>query len=340
MMTDLLISKGFDRKDGIGRASQELYTHLSRIRKIEKLDLQRFSGRHSNPLMQYLGKLGEKRALALIKIINPRVLHALAPDHASLLRYRARLRVLTWHDMVLYERLAERNGLLLGMKYKEKTRLWREAYANTDVIIDVSTKTKRLRERRFGRKKSYVIQNGISEDFLREKVWHGERKDFVYIGSVEYRNKNMAGLLALMDMLKAEKEKPKLHIFTATSNTADYIPKRNDVILHKNATDAEIIQRLRKSVALLHLATSEGFGIPILESQAVGTPTLIYSSANITEEVKRYAFGGDTLTSLRDEAVRLMHRGKPLEREKVRYARSFTWDRTARLVNEVYERNL
>jgi glycosyltransferase involved in cell wall biosynthesis len=344
----LLVSKEFDAKnvDGIGRASYEIYTHMSKVRKVYKLALKDFSGKHNNPIAQAVSKIAfEGPAFDEIRKIRPDIIHPMAPDHANVLRAEAKLKVLKWNDMLVYDRFKQARGVY-KLKYKFKIALWEQANRDADVFLDVSTQTKKEREAYFGDDKpGYVVADGLDDIFLKSKIWKGERKDFLYIGSVEYDNKNVSGLLKFWSLLQAGGHKDQiLHIFTSTHDAEAIIRGKNvfgsgNVVLHKGAKDWEVVRHLSKAVALLHLSASEGFGIPILEAMASGTPVMTLKGAHIPAEVTRYAYKGTT-DSLLGIADQLIDRQKPLEPAKIRYARTFNWDNKVRLINRIYEKEL
>ncbi|MHB1766156.1 MAG: glycosyltransferase [Gammaproteobacteria bacterium] len=344
MKTVLLVSKGFNRNDGIGRISRELYNNLVSIRdgNINKLDLELYSGINPNPISQFIGKQREFKAFKFVKEFNPSIVHAQAPDHASVLAYPAPRRILTWEDTVVYDRLKESSGLL-HLKYLYKAILWNEAFYNADVIIDISTITKKNREKMTGKKRrSHVVPIGVDNVFLNSKIWKGERKDFVYVGSVEYANKNIPLLFKFMSMLNEKlKPKPRLHIYTSTHDAEYYVTDLMELynvnlVLHKNRPDKEICESLSTKVALLHFAKSEGFGLPILEAMATGLPVLTLKDADIPEEVTKYTYKGD-IHKLFEIALDLSKAQEPLKEKMIDYARGFTWKKYAERIEQIYE---
>jgi glycosyltransferase involved in cell wall biosynthesis len=340
--TVLLVSKGFNNNDGIGRISRELYSNLKPIREnIVRLDLESYSKNNKNPLMQFIGKQREFNAFKFVKNLHPRIIHAQAPDHASLLAYNRARRILTWEDTVVYDRIKESTGLLY-FKYLYKALLWNEAFFNADVIIDISSLSKKNREQILGKKrKSYVVPLGIDNVFIENKA-SKKRDGFAYVGSVQYANKNIPLLFKFISLLNAVvKEEVKLYIYTSTPNAESYLSDllqtyKIKVILFKNKSDKEISDSLSNRTALLHLAKSEGFGLPILEATAIGLPVLTLKDADIPEEVRKYAYI-ESIDNLLVIAKDLIKSNEILSDKAIAYARSFTWEKYAENINQIYD---
>jgi len=104
--------------------------------------------------------------------------------------------------------------------------------------------------------------------------------------------------------------------------------------------DDELARLLRGARALLYPSLYEGFGIPILEAMAVGTP-VVTSRGGATEEV---AGGAAVLVDPLDPASiaagleEADRRGGELRALGLERARAFSWDDVARRTVEVYRR--
>jgi glycosyltransferase involved in cell wall biosynthesis len=104
--------------------------------------------------------------------------------------------------------------------------------------------------------------------------------------------------------------------------------------------DEELARLLRGARALLYPSLYEGFGIPILEAMAVGTP-VVTSRGGATEEVAGGAavlvdpLDPASIVAGLDEAVR---RGGELRALGLERAGAFSWDDVPRRTVEVYRR--
>ena len=86
----------------------------------------------------------------------------------------------------------------------------------------------------------------------------------------------------------------------------------------------------------------EGFGLPILEAQARGLPVIIYKKGKIPKEVRKYCFEAEDETHMAQIIEDIKRNGydSKLRRKSIEYARSFTWENTAKETLKVYKRVL
>ena len=84
----------------------------------------------------------------------------------------------------------------------------------------------------------------------------------------------------------------------------------------------------------------EGFGLPILEAQARDLPVIIYKKAKIPVEVRKYCFEAESQEHMAQIIEDLKENGynEKLQMKATKYARSFTWEKTAKETLEVYKK--
>jgi glycosyltransferase involved in cell wall biosynthesis len=120
------------------------------------------------------------------------------------------------------------------------------------------------------------------------------------------------------------------------------VPPGANVVFHNGVSDAEYDALLRKATALVSLSRAEGYGLPLVEAMAVGTP-VVASDIPIFREV-----GADAamyvdpespeqfaaaVSQLRDDA-----HWQEMSRRSIARAQEFSWDESARqLVDAAHE---
>ncbi|MGC8676292.1 MAG: glycosyltransferase [Candidatus Micrarchaeia archaeon] len=324
---------GFRNKDGVSRYAFEIYKHLSSGNDVQTYEIG--AGRSFSSSAVY----GLRRLLGVRINEDAEVVHVMYPNAAYPLT-GAPVAV-TWHDANVFSRYLTKNPFSAGFYHYFGVVL--PALRNTkraDGIIYVSEETKRRLARHvpgIGAKQSAVIPEGIDEAFVKERVSHGaERRDFVYVGSVEFAHKNIEFLI---NSFEASRVAEKLYIFTPTSR--DKIPKAyfsaKNVSIVLGAGTSAIISKLKSSIALLHFSLVEGFGLTILESMAVGTPAVVLEHADIPAIVTKYAIKAkpeDVPATIR----RLARERPELANEAVKYAKGFSWRASALKTLAFYKR--
>jgi glycosyltransferase involved in cell wall biosynthesis len=200
-------------------------------------------------------------------------------------------------------------------------------------VIAVSEFTASELERvlRVPRERIRVVPNGVDDVFTAEGA-RGDGDYVVALGTLEPR-KNLARTVDAAGRLGIE-----LRIAGAPGWGGVDVRGAHVTWLGR-VDDTELATLLRGAHCLVYPSLYEGFGIPVLEAMACGTP-VVTSRGGATEEV---AGGAAVLVDPLDSAdiaagIERARREHATLREAGRArARTFTWDETARLTRAVYE---
>ncbi|WP_026552186.1 glycosyltransferase family 1 protein [Arthrobacter sp. H20] len=201
--------------------------------------------------------------------------------------------VLTLHDLIYYQNPQPPGFLPLPVR--ALWRLYHLAYwpqrlllNRADVVATISHTTRRLMaEHRLTRRPVRIVGNApqATIDVRPESTEPG--RDLLYMGSfMPYKNVEaiMAGMRGL--------DGYTLHLLSRItaarrSELERLIPPGQQVVFHNGVSDELYQELLRSATALVTLSRAEGYGLPIIEAMAVGTPVIAADTA-ISREV-----GGD-----------------------------------------------
>lgn len=163
-----------------------------------------------------------------------------------------------------------------SLKYVEK---------NTDKVVFIS---KSLREyyKAVPESISEVIYNGISEDFLHEKVYSEKKKQVVFLisGNLQRNKGQMTALLALKDLLEQGETDAVLWVAGRTADTADSKKYEQELKEYAKKNLGETckflgfikdIQSIRSQADVeLVCSNREAFGRVTIEAMMAGNPVI------------------------------------------------------------------
>ena len=238
-----------------------------------------------------------------------------------------------------------------NLNYLIKDKLWRYIALKrgienniklADKIIVDSTQTKEeVTELGKDKKDIVVINLGVDKRFREERITNN-KKSFVvgYMGSFA-TNKNVRFAIKSFKFLEGKMkfelwgEKTYNYKSLFNSATAD---KR--IIFKGFAPENEIVNIYDSFDIFVFPTLYEGFGIPIFEAQSRSLPVIVYKYGKIPKEVKKYCFEAKDPEHMAQIITNLKENGynDKLKKKATEYARSFTWEKTAKETIAVYEK--
>ncbi|WP_426985659.1 glycosyltransferase family 4 protein [Pseudarthrobacter sp. Y6] len=256
--------------------------------------------------------------------------------------------VLTLHDLIYYEHPAPPG--FLPAPVRVLWRLYHKAFwpqrvllNRADTVATISRTTEALMAKyRLTKRPVRIISNAPQPAQEPRDPAAGADHSLVYMGSfMPYKN--------VETMVAGMSELPDFTLHLLSRITAErraeleiMVPPGAKVVFHNGVTDDEYAVLLKRATALVSLSRAEGYGLPLVEAMALGTP-VIGSDIPIFREV-----GGDAATyvdpaspadfaaavqRLRDDA-----HWQQVSRHSVARAQEFSWDESAQqLVDVVHD---
>ena len=199
---------------------------------------------------------------------------------------------LTVHDLIYYSNPTPPRDLawpirLLWRAYHLSWWPQRYLLSRADAVVTVSRTTRDLIARnRLTRRPVTVVRNAADGAVSSPEPAETRHRHLVYMGSfMPY--KNVETLVAAAGLL----DDYELHLMSRVSDAdrrrLQAIAPNARLVFHNGASDEEYTSTLRNATALVTASLEEGFGIPLVESMAQGTP-IVVSDIPVFQEI-----GGD-----------------------------------------------
>jgi glycosyltransferase involved in cell wall biosynthesis len=261
----------------------------------------------------------------------PRLLRRLRPElahfqHALPLGYRGQS-VVTLHDLH-FERDPSVMGFLDRVTFRTVVP---RAARRADHVLAVSERTKRDAVELYGipPAKVTVAPHGVDPAF---SPGGSDHDGFVlFVGAVQARKDPLAALAAAdaagLPLVVAGPEREPALVRALRERGAD---------VRGSVPTAELAELYRRAAALVLPSRFEGFGLPVLEAMASGTPVACSDDAALREVGGDAAAYGEPVEALRHVLADRDH----YVRAGLERARVFTWERSAQLTADVYRQVL
>jgi len=259
----------------------------------------------------------------------------------------------------IYKRGLDKLSLL---KYDALFRFWL-SFIEFDRIITHSSYIRGEVKQRYG-VNSEVVPHGvdlnrfnptISGKNVRNSLNIGDAKTLLYVGRLE-AHKGLQWLLKTIKLIKNERKDVKIKIIIVGSGrerkNLEMLAKRLNiadiVIFAGRVSEEELPSYYAASDIFVIPSLYEGFGLPILEAQACGSPVIGSDCTAITETI---GLGGvvaepNNEISLKNEMLRLIDDSltyNELVKKSLENAERYSWqsviDRIDRILNDVSNEN-
>ena len=336
MRIGLITTKGgFSGSSGSGifRYAHELYKNLAALQsqnfELGKVEIE------LNSRIDKIRMLAFFYRTAFFNDSSYDITHLMEPGIIySKLFKRAEI-ITTVHDLAGHFNKWEFNSAkALGFYYLLKAA--ERLSLNSDYIIADSSQTKtEIAAIGYPRKRVFVVPLGIDGRFYKERP--GIKNRIFTVGSVG--ELSATGNRRISDIVShIESRDITINLWGRPNSRAHLNDKRINVMGF--APEKQLIKTYDTFHVFVCTTLYSGFELAIFEAQARGIPVVIYKNSKIPKEVRRYCLeAGDEagmagiIEHIKNNGYDEKHRKKAME-----YARSFTWENTARKTLDVYEK--
>ena len=224
----------------------------------------------------------------------------------------------------------EREPGLMGLKDRLTFKLVvRRSVQRAARVLAISERTKRDLVELYGVDPGRIVVTPLGVDAVFAPG--GERDDFLlFVGAIQERKDPRAAALAAREVGR------RLVVVGPTKDEGLAEELRGLGAELRGYVDRDELARLYRTAACLVFPSRyEGFGLPVLEAMASGTPVVAAPDEAVREVADGaavYAEPGELAAAVQDALTR----GDELGRAGIERARRFSWAETARCTAEVY----
>ena len=311
---------------GIGRYVREVYEGLKKQIDVEAYPLFDYSSIFSSINSIIKGTFHDYSSYNIIHLLSPKPFFPLRKGKAKW--------ITTVHD-------------LFFLKYNESKpspfmqKIYLKSILSSDAIIAVSSLVKEDVEKLGYKKKIFVINPGIGEEFFTSPK-KPEKKDVIKIGYIGRLDSERKDLIRGIKVFRKIKEKnvifelwgnynPDSEIFKRIKKESEEDPR---IRIMGPAPDEKLVEIYDSFDAFFFPTKEEGFGLPIIEAQARGVPVIVFKDARIPEEACNYCIriNNDLLNI--EEILSLKNQ---FYEKIIQYSKKFAWKNIMPNILNIYK---
>ncbi|MCW4384428.1 glycosyltransferase family 4 protein [Salinibacterium sp. SYSU T00001] len=334
-----------ERHDGISRYTAELVTELAKLTPVTMLisDERQLAMLPELPWIKGTDptSLREPWVSRIVNRAEPDIVFTPMQMMGSIgRRYRF---VLTLHDLIYYRSPTPPREFSWAVRAGWRVYHWsylpvRMLLRRADAIVTGSYTTREeIRAAGLTRRPITVVRSAVRQQPV-EPRHAPEERNIVYMGSfMPY--KNVETIARAMHELPGYRAHLLSRVSDADRRRLDALAPAGSLVFHDGVTDAAYRDMLANATALVSASRDEGFGIPLVEAMAVGTPVVV-SDIPVFHEIGGDAAGFFAPDDPAALAARVRELEAPGEWERrsaraVELAAEFTWERSARTLYEL-----
>lgn len=272
----------FDRHDGISRYTSRLVEELAKIHDVTMMiyderqlkllpDLPWVRGPHPRGLKEPFASMIANRWAPDV-LFSP--MQMIGP-----FRRRFAL-VTTMHDLIYYRHPTPPRNISWPLRVMWRLYHLRVGFQSSLLnqadwhVTDSETTKELMRAASLTRNPISVIHLGSDLDAATEPRRVPEAKELVYMGSfMPYKNVEL--LIAAMALLPGYRLHLMSKLDAGERSRLLAHARPGSIVVHDGASDEVYLELLRSATALVTASRDEGFGLPVAESMAVGTPVVV-----------------------------------------------------------------
>jgi len=274
----------------IGLDYLEFFNNMSLSQNISKFMMRKKAGASGDPYWEWniVPKIGKEKEIDIFHSLSGCV-----PKKADFKT------IMTIHDLAYYYF----PDYLTPPTIKFFKKYYMESAQSADALIAISESTKKdiMKFWEVPEDRIHVIHHGVSDKYFERKpdneILETKKKYsipgdyFLFVGELNYR-KNIHTLIKAFEIFQRENKGCKL-VLTGKlqkgtyGNTINSIIKetglKNDIIFTGRVTMDELFCLYQGATAFVFPTLYEGFGLPVLEAMASGTPVISSNTSSIPE---------------------------------------------------------